>query len=175
MADDRDDKSALAVLMPGGGPVERILGGLVALLLFSMMALVFVDVFARYLFTSPIPGGFEITEILMLGMFFAALPLATAREQHVTISLLDNFLSPGARQLQKVVFHGIAAIAVAYLSWLLWQHAAHISSWGDYTAHLELPLGPVVYFAAAMASFSTLVIVLLVWRYVRGRNGGEAR
>ncbi len=175
MADARDDKPSLAALLPGGGPVERFFGGLVALLLFAMMALVFVDVFARYVFTAPVPGGFEITEILMLGMFFAALPLASAREEHVTISLLDNFLSPGGRRVQKVVFHGVAAMAIAYLSWLLWKHAAHISSWGDYTAHLELPLGPVVYFAAALSSFSALVMVLLVWRYLRGGNGGEPR
>ena len=142
-----------------------------------MMTLVFVDVFARYLFSAPIPGGFEITELLMAVLFFSALPLATAREQHVTIGLIDGLLGPTGKRIQKAVVSLVAGIATGALAWLLWDHAGHISAWGDYTAHLKIPLAPVIYFTALMAAVSAAIQIVLARRHVLGggskdRTGG---
>ena len=157
--------------------LEVLGGALVALVLFAMMTLVFVDVFARYLFSAPIPGGFEITELLMAVLFFSALPLATAREQHVTIGLIDGLLGPTGKRIQKAVVSLVAGIATGALAWLLWDHAGHISAWGDYTAHLKIPLAPVIYFTALMAAVSAAIQIVLARRHVLGggskdRTGG---
>ena len=61
----------------------RLLGLGAAVLLFAMMVLTFVDVWGRYFFNSPVPGGFEVTELMMAALIFAGLPLATgARRAH---------------------------------------------------------------------------------------------
>ena len=45
---------------------NRVLAGISNIVLFAMMVLTFVDVWARYGFNAPIPGGFEITEFLLV-------------------------------------------------------------------------------------------------------------
>jgi hypothetical protein len=58
--------------------LRRGLGGLASALLFFMMALTFVDVVGRYLFNTPVYGGFEMTEVALATLIFAGLPLVTA-------------------------------------------------------------------------------------------------
>ena len=45
--------------------LQRVLGVLAATILFFMMLLTAVDVIGRYLFNTPVNGGFEVTEIML--------------------------------------------------------------------------------------------------------------
>ena len=47
--------------------------------LFAIMALTFFDVGGRKLLDNSIPGSLELTELLMVVVIFAALPLVSAR------------------------------------------------------------------------------------------------
>ena len=51
--------------------------------LFAIMALTFFDVIGRKIVSQSIPGAFEITELLMVAVIFAALPLVSERGEHV--------------------------------------------------------------------------------------------
>ena len=64
------------------------------MLLFLMMLLTFADVVARYLFNRPIRGGFEITELTLLVLIFAGLPLVSHADEHVTMDFIDRLLPP---------------------------------------------------------------------------------
>ena len=64
-----------------------------AVFLFAMMTITAVDVLGRYVFNTPVPGGFEIVQYLMAVVVFASLPLTTAAERHLTVSLLENRFS----------------------------------------------------------------------------------
>jgi TRAP-type C4-dicarboxylate transport system permease small subunit len=85
-----------------GLPLERradaVLGVAASAILFSMMLLTFVDVVARYLFNFPLRGGFEVTELMLLVLIFAGLPLVSHADEHVTMDFPHR---PGAR-LQDV-------------------------------------------------------------------------
>ena len=48
-----------------------------AAILFAMMVLTTVDVVARYVFNRPLRGAFEITELLLVVLIFAGLPLVS--------------------------------------------------------------------------------------------------
>ena len=78
--------------MHGREPLARFdrlivpaLGLIAATELFCLMLLTCVDVIGRYFFSSPVAGGFEITEMLLAGLIFSALPLVTLRGEHVTV------------------------------------------------------------------------------------------
>ena len=60
-----------------GRLVEVLLGVAAAAILLAMMGLTFVDVVARYVFNRPLAGAFEVTELLLLVLIFAGLPLVT--------------------------------------------------------------------------------------------------
>ena len=162
-----------------GGSLEKFLERLVAVVLFAMMAMVFADVFARYLFSAPIPGGFELTEVMMGALVFCGLPLATAREEHVTIGLLDGLFRGPARRVRQTVLNLIGAGGAATLGWHLWLEAGKLAEWGDYTAYLNIPIAPIVYLFAMMAGLSAAAFLMLAFQHATGRrhhaehHGGE--
>ena len=57
-----------------------------------LMLITFVDVVSRYLFNLPLRGGFEATELMLLVLIFAGLPLVSHADEHVD----DGFHRPHA-------------------------------------------------------------------------------
>ena len=92
--------------------IEACLGGLGGLALLAMMAVTVIDVAGRGLLDRPLPGGFELTEILLALMIFLGLPLVSMRGGHVTITLTDPWFVPRATivgSLSSGIFREYAA------------------------------------------------------------------
>ena len=144
-----------------GNPWERrvdaVLGVAASAILFAMMLLTFVDVVARYLFNFPLRGGFEITELMLLVLIFAGLPLVSHADEHVTMDFIDRMLPPRALLLVVRAAHALCAAVMFFLTWQVWIKARTISGYGDTTDVLKIVVGPFVYFMAAMILLTGLV------------------
>ena len=92
---------------------DAVLGIAASALLFAMMCLTFVDVVARYLFNSPLRGGFEITELTLLVLIFAGLPLVSHGDEHVTMDFIDRMLPPRAVGILVRLVHALVAAMFA--------------------------------------------------------------
>ena len=154
------------------GPVaqrwlRRGLGGLASALLFFMMALTFVDVVGRYLFNTPVYGGFEMTEVALATLIFAGLPLVTARDEHVTVDLFDRLIPAAVRHWRDAVIAALCGVLLFILSYHVWQKAGDSVRYGDITAILEIPLGPMVYFMSVMLAATGLVYLWLAREQLR--------
>jgi len=136
---------------------DDVLGFAASSILFSMMTLTFVDVVLRYVFNRPVRGGFELTELMLLVLIFAGLPLVTHAGEHVTMDLIDRFLGPRLRALQLRLTELASAGLMFGLTWLMWVKAGKIAAYGDTTDILRIPVGPFVYFMTAMILVSGLV------------------
>ncbi len=153
---------------------ERVLEWFVAIILFAMMVLVFVDVVARYLFNAPLAGSFELTELMMGALIFAALPLATLREEHIVIGLLDELPGEGLHRIRQALLNLVAAAALGVLASRLWAEAEKLAEWGDYTAYLNIPLAPLVYLFAVMSGLAAAILVAAAWQHgATGRRRGR--
>lgn len=150
---------------------ERALGWVAGLMLFAMMVLTFIDVGGRYLFNAPIPGAFEITQLLLAVVVFTTLPIVTGREQHVSISLVEQTFTGAVKKVQCVLVSLIGAVGVGYLSVMLWRQGERLSRYGDYTAYLELPLAPYAFLMAVLCAVSSAILVWLALRYLRTPAG----
>jgi TRAP-type C4-dicarboxylate transport system permease small subunit len=135
-----------------------------------MMALTFVDVVARYLLNRPIRGGFEITELALLVLIFAGLPLVSHADEHVTMDFIDRILPRRLGDAWMRVIHAACAAILFFLSWQIWIKASRIASYGDTTDVLLITVGPFVYFMAAMILLTALVHVLKIFLPVRRRE-----
>ena len=124
-----------------------------------MMALTFVDVVARYVFNRPLRGGFEITELLLLVLIFAGLPLVSHADEHVTMDFIDRIAGSRVSAVVKRAVHLLVAAVFFLLTWLVWLRAARVSSYGDATDVLRIAYGPFVYFMAAMVALTGLLHV----------------
>ena len=142
---------------------DAVLGIAASALLFAMMCLTFVDVVARYLFNSPIRGGFEMTELTLLVLIFAGLPLVSHGDEHVTMDFIDRMLPPRAVDLLVRAVHALVAAMFFFLTWQMLIKAARIAGYGDTTDVLRITVGPFVYFMAAMIALTALVRVFKVF------------
>ena len=133
-------------------------------ILFAMMALTFVDVVLRYLFNRPLRGGFELTELMLLVLIFAGLPLVSHADEHVTMDFIDRLLpARAARNLARGV-HVLCAAVMFFLTWQVWLKAGKIGAYGDTTDVLRIIVAPFVYFMAAMIALTGAVHVFKVFR-----------
>ena len=143
--------------------VDAVLGIGASILLFGMMLLTFVDVVARYLFNRPIRGGFEMTELVLLVLIFAGLPLVSHADEHVTMDFIDRMLPARAVAILIRVVHALVAAVFFFLTWQVLIKAGRIAGYGDTTDVLRISVGPFVYFMAAMIFLTALVHVFKVF------------
>jgi TRAP-type C4-dicarboxylate transport system permease small subunit len=138
---------------------DAVLGMAASALLFSLMLLTFADVVARYLFNRPIRGAFELTELTLLVLIFAGLPLVSHADEHVTMDFIDRMLPARALRVLVRVVHALCAAVFFFLTWQVLVKAGKIAGYGDTTDVLRILVGPFVYFMAAMIALSGLVHV----------------
>ena len=139
--------------------VDFLLGLSASVLLFGMMVLTFFDVVGRYLLNRPIRGAFEITELGLLVLIFAGLPLVSHADEHVTMDFIDRILPDRVARAWVRVMHLICAAIMFFLSWQVWIKADRIAGYADTTDVLRIPIGPFVYFMALMIGLTGIVHV----------------
>jgi TRAP-type transport system small permease protein len=127
-----------------------------------MMVLTFADVVARYLINHPIRGAFEITELTLLVLIFAGLPLVSHADEHVTMDFIDRLLGR-LRGIWIRAMHAVCAAIMFFLTWQVWIKATRIASYGDTTDVLRITIGPFVYFMAAMIALTGAVHVFKIF------------
>jgi TRAP-type C4-dicarboxylate transport system permease small subunit len=148
--------------------IAAAIAGVAATVLLAMMVLTFVDVFGRYVLNRPLPGGFEVTQILLVLLIFAGLPLVTRREEHVQVTLLSDLLPATARRIQAAAVNMLIAGLLGVVAWRLWHVAERALSFGDTTSYLRIPMAPVVYAAAGLAAMAALLAAVNGISYLFG-------
>jgi TRAP-type C4-dicarboxylate transport system permease small subunit len=143
-----------------GKYLHWLFGGLAALTIFGLALITFVDVVARYVFNSPIPGAYEISELVMGVMIFAALPVVTWRGSHITIDLLDAITPRWISGWRDGFMFAISSGVVAVLGWELWALAAILASYGDVTEYLRIPIHPTLQAMSLLAWITALIALL---------------
>ncbi|HEY8067667.1 MAG TPA: TRAP transporter small permease [Burkholderiales bacterium] len=143
--------------------VDAALGAASAAILFAMMLLTFADVVARYLFDFPLRGAFEVTELMLLVLIFAGLPLVSHADENVTMDFIDHMLpEPALRVLERAV-HVLCAAVFFFLAWLIWLKAGKIAAYGDTTDVMKILVAPFVYFMTAAIALTGAVHLIKVF------------
>jgi TRAP-type C4-dicarboxylate transport system permease small subunit len=128
--------------------IEAILGIASSSILLAMMLLTFVDVVARYLFSRPVRGAFEVTELMLLVLIFAGLPLVTYADEHALMDFIDRLLGLRAQRWLERTVQATCAAVMLLLAWVVWLKADRIWAYRDATDVLRIVYGPFVYFMA---------------------------
>jgi TRAP-type C4-dicarboxylate transport system permease small subunit len=160
------------------GAMEPLLGAIAGVLLFGMMTLTFIDVLLRYLFNAPLQGSFEITELMLVVLIFAALPLVSRREEHVVMDFLDRFLPLRIYRALRAFEHIVSAAVMIGMGCLMWQKASKLAAYGDTSAVLRIELAPFVYAIALLIFITALIHLGLVFSHrcdPRDNPGDETR
>jgi TRAP-type C4-dicarboxylate transport system permease small subunit len=143
--------------------VEALCGAIAATALFAIMALTLVDVGGRKLISTSVPGSLELTELLMVAVIFAGLPLVSLRGEHVVFDSLDPWLAPWLRRMQELLVDLLCAALLGGVAWLMWVKAGQMAQYGDTTAQLKIAQGPFVYLMSGLCGLTALVHLVLVF------------
>lgn len=147
----------------------RVVGVLASLTLLFMALVTLVDVVGRNLLGSPLPGATELTELSLVALTFLLYPMIAHRQSHISVDLLDRAMSPPMQRAQQALSGALGALVFAALAWQLWVQGARITSYGDVTAFLRIPLGPVIFFMAVLSGVSAAAFALVAARAFTAR------
>jgi TRAP-type transport system small permease protein len=147
-----------------GAILDRVLGLIAAMILIALMLLTTVDVVSRKLgdvfggkYFGSLRGSFELTELALLVLIFAGLPLTSRRGEHVTLDFIDKALGRRGANVWRRVVEFFVGLVFAGLTWQVWIKAGKVSANGDVTDVLRLVVGPFVYLMCAMVAITSLI------------------
>jgi TRAP-type C4-dicarboxylate transport system permease small subunit len=159
--------------------LERLCSALSATALFGIMGLTLVDVVARKLLSGSVPGSLEVTELLLVVVIFAGLPLVSLHGEHVVFDSLDPLLPRAVRRVQGLVIDLLSAAGLSVIGWVMWTKAGQMLEYGDKTQQLGLTLGWFVYLMSVLIFVTAAVHLLLLAAPVAhhhiGVDQGKAR
>ena len=152
--------------------LESLCSVLAALALFGIMVLTFVDVLGRKFLSASVTGSLELTELLMVVVIFAALPLVSLKGEHVVFDSLDPWVPAPLRRVQQAAVDVLSLVLLLGLAWLLWVKAGQMGEYGDTTAQIKLPLSPFVYLMSLLCAVTACIHGVLAWRPVQHHHTG---
>jgi len=139
------------------GNADALLGVVGSAILLAMMLLTVTDVVARYVFSRPLRGAFEITELMLLVLIFAGLPLVTFADEHAVMDFIDRLLGPRGQGWLERGVQLVNAGFMFLLTWLVWRKADRIWAYRDATDVLRIVYGPFVYFMAVTLALACVI------------------
>jgi TRAP-type C4-dicarboxylate transport system permease small subunit len=139
------------------GNADALLGVVASAILLAMMLLTVVDVVARYVFSRPLRGAFEITELMLLVLIFAGLPLVSFADEHAVMDFIDRLLGPRGQGWLERAVQLVNAAFMFLLTRLVWRKADRIWAYRDATDVLRIVYGPFVYFMAVTLALACVI------------------
>jgi len=139
--------------------LDRIVGGVLALILGAMTVLVFVSVVLRYILNSPVTWSEELASLLFAWLTFVGAYVGFRTHSHIRIDTVTMFLPVGLRSaIRRIVTAGVLMVlgifiwqgfSLAMTTWSLEFPAMEISRGYLY---LSLPLGACMMLVAVLVS-----------------------
>ena len=143
--------------------LEWALGLTAGSVLFIMMLITAVDVAGRYLLNKPLPGGFELTEVMLATLIYCALPLVSKQREHIVIDTFDFLMTPKIKHGFDIFSDLVCSLTLSGIGYLIFRRAVRVAEYGDTTNVLKLPLAPVAYVMSAMIVLAALIHIVLIF------------
>ena len=139
--------------------LDRIVGGVLALILGAMTVLVFVSVVLRYILNSPVTWSEELASLLFAWLTFVGAYVGFRTHSHIRIDTVTMFLPVGLRSaIRRIVTAGVLMV----LGIFIWQGFSLVmTTWSlEFPAmeisrgylYLSLPLGACMMLVAVLVS-----------------------
>lgn len=138
-----------------------LVGGIfiIVLMLFTLSTVIL-----RYLFNSPIPGDYELTEFALVVLVAFAVAETMARGRHVTITF---FSLPGrAQAICNSVTYFFCLIIFSLIAWRTTLLGNTLLKAGQHSGILHLPVAPFRYVLVFGSVLLCLVLVVKILHFV---------
>lgn len=151
--------------------LDATAGVALAVLVFAMMALAFIDVLGRQTIDRPIPAGFEVTELMMAFTVYLGLPVVCARREHITIGLLDRLFKGHVKRVQHCVLNLLMAGLSTVWAREVWIQADALAAANELLMFLQIRTSMFVYAMSLLTAAAAAIFLALAWRSLRAPRG----
>lgn len=146
--------------------LDRLLRGLLALLLGVLTASVFLQVLARFVLRYPLPWTEEITRLAFVYAIFVGALLAVRDRTHISVDVVVDALPP---PVARAVSATGTVLVGAFLVVVIWQGSALVAATGiQMTPVLQIPFR---YLYAVIPASGALMLLYLVLGALERRRG----
>lgn len=132
--------------------IEDVLMIFAAASFIAIMVVMTLDVFLRYLFSSPLTWAFEVlTRYLMLSAFFFAVSYTLRLGEHLTVEVVYNRMPTKPRSLILGILYIFVTLIIAAIFWMSadttlrsWRNGERLVgavNWPVWTSHIIVALG----------------------------------
>lgn len=142
--------------------LDKCLMMIIAVVMFSMMAVTFIDVTGRYVFNTPIPGGFELIQFLMPLAMFGALPVITRLEEHIVISVLEGVLGSRGVWIQRFLVLMGCAVVNTGISYVMWLQGVEFIESQQMSGFLEWSFAPPAFIISGLSALTVVIIISML-------------
>ena len=117
-----------------------------------MLALTVAEILGRWLLNSPVAGAVETIPLLLVMVVYFGLPHAQHRGDHIAVDLVYWRLGRKMQRRLGIGSHLFSLVALAFVTWALWDYAGVQSDGGYATAVIGWPIHWFVRMAALGAA-----------------------
>ena len=140
---------------------EELLGGI-------LMAVIFLSatfqVLNRFIFRLSAPWTEELCRYAFIWIALLGIANGVKRDSHLNVDLIDNFLSPKAKNILGLILDIVFLALMGYMFVISTEYLMRVASYGTKSVGLGIPMW-IVYLVLPL--FSILTVVRLVEKYVR--------
>ena len=151
--------------------IERISGWLhlvsAYLLMPVMVAIVCVDVVARYVFSSSLQWAQEVTTLALLLCFVFAIPQVTAADGHIRVETLYERFSVRVRAIADFLGSLAGGCVLALLAYRSFADVPGMARRGEGAEMINLPHWPIALAIGVVAAFVCLMLLVRMVRAVQ--------
>ena len=134
-----------------------LLGSVAAVTLLALMLIMLVDVIGRKLFSQPVIGSVELSELLLLITVYLAIPLVSENQEHVHLDFAENFFHARVQKIQLRIGETVCGLLTLGGAYLILLKALRSAEDGETTTLLQIPMYPFFYAVAFLLLITALV------------------
>lgn len=146
--------------------VLALVGGAVAL---AVAMIVVASILGRWLFSTPIPGDFELAQMGTAVAVFAFLPYCQIVRGNIVVDTFTSHLPARIRARLDALWDGVFAAAMALVAACLMRGTLDAFSSQEVSMVLRIPVWPGVGFGALSTAFLAIVSVAGAYGLLRGK------
>ncbi len=136
----------------------HLLAAVAGLAIAAMIVITCVDVVGRR-FGYPVPGSYDVIELLGAIVIAGALPYTTACRGHVAVEFLPHHVSPRGRIVLSTLVGLISSALFAFLTWRFIQYGIDLRASGQVTLTLRWPVFWLPHWIAVCLAATILVLL----------------
>ena len=150
--------------------LDRVVGGVLALILGVMTILVFASVVLRYVMNSPVTWSEELASLLFAWITFVGAFVGFRSRSHIAIDTLVVFLPRTAR---RAIGRMADVVVLCVLGLFVWQGVRLcVTTWGLEFPAMEISRG-YLYLSLPLGASLMIVAVVEQWRDARRPSGAD--